>query len=277
MSASPDLLVIGHICHDKVPGGHAPGGAAAYASLLAHRSGQRTCALTSFGNDFQFASQFEGIGFEVVPSATTTLFENIYQPDGQRVQYLHGRAAPLAPAHLPKAWHAPRAALLGPICDEVSLDFLRFFASQNTVTCACPQGWMRQWDDASRRISPKPGIDWQAVTSADIVSMSEADAGGDWSLIARIASLANLLLVTQGAQGATVFERGQPGRHYAARPVQEVDPTGAGDVFAAAFTLRFAEGKDVAAAVQHAHAAAGASVTGKGLAGVPWAADLEGS
>jgi sugar/nucleoside kinase (ribokinase family) len=253
-------LVIGHICHDKIPDGYTPGGAAAYAGLLTHRLGHPTKILTSFGPDFQFASQFEGLDLHVVPSATTTVFENIYQPDGQRIQYLHSRASLLTPADLPKHWQSPNTALLGPICDEVSFEFLDFFAAQNTVTCACPQGWMRQWD-AQHRVSPKPIADWSVLAKADLVSMSEADVGCDWELIRAIAKQVPLLVVTQGAAGATVFEAGVP-THYPAQKVEEKSPTGAGDVFAASLLLRFAEGRDVVGAVEFARGVAANHVKG---------------
>ncbi len=256
-------LVIGHICHDKVADGYSPGGAAAYAGLLTHRLGHPTKILTSFGPDFQFASQFGGIDLHAVPSPETTVFENIYQPDGQRIQFLHGRAAQLTPGDLPKHWQSPKTALLGPICDEVSFDFFDFFAPQNTITCACPQGWMRQWDD-EHRVSPKPIADWSMLAKADIISMSEADVAGDWGLIEHIASIANILLVTQGANGVVVFEKGQPRRHFPALQVEEVDPTGAGDVFAASFLLHFAEQKDVATAADWAQSIAGAHVSKAG-------------
>lgn len=133
---------------------------------------------------------------------------------------------------------------------------------------------MRQWD-AEHRVSPKPIPDWSVLAKADIISMSEADVAGDWALIAHIATLANILLVTQSADGAVVFEKGQPRRHFPARQVVEVDPTGAGDVFAAAFTLRYAESRDVGRAVKFAIGAAGVSVTGKGMGGVPGREEME--
>jgi len=273
ISNPPHSLIIGHVCHDVIPGGYAPGGAAYYAGLLAHRLGYQTAILTSFGEDFQFASQFGGIDLHVVPSPETTVFENIYQPDGQRIQYLHGRAALLTPSDLPKHWHAPKTALLGPICDEVSFEFLDFFKSQNTITCACPQGWMRQWDaehpKGASRVSPKPIADWQLLAKADIISMSEADVAGDWVLIEHIASFANILLVTQGAKGVVVFEKGHSRRHFSALQVVEVDPTGAGDIFAASFLLSYAEHWNTENAAYFANKIAGASVQAKGLEAVP--------
>ena len=262
---TPDFLAIGHICHDRIPGSYLPGGAAAYAGLLAARLGFHTAALTSLGPDFLFASQFEGLALEAVPSPGTTIFENIYQ-NGERIQFLHQKASDLTPAHLPAHWRQAKTVLLGPICDEVSFDFLDAF-EKNTIICACPQGWMRQWDDG-RRVSPKPIENWDVLAKADIISMSENDVACDWDLIEKIAGLANILLVTQGKNGATVFYENRR-EHFPSCPATEVDPTGAGDIFAAAFTLHFSKGKNVARAVAFAHSAASLSVEGKGMAGIP--------
>lgn len=266
----PDFLVIGHICHDKTPAGFVPGGAAAYAGLLAVRLGFRAAALTSFGPDFLFASQFEGLGLRATGAKATTVFENIYA-NGERHQFLHRRAGDLCPADLPATWRRAGAVLLGPICDEVSLDFLDVF--ENAVICACPQGWMRQWD-AQGRVTPKPFNHWNKLASAAIVSMSENDVGGDWRLIEKIAGMTDLLLVTQGQNGATVFHQNKR-EHFPACPAAEVDPTGAGDIFAAAFSLHFSKEKNVSRAVRFAHAAAAVSVERKGMAGIPDRAAVE--
>lgn len=263
-TTTPDFLVIGHICHDKVSGGYVPGGAAAYAGLLGARLGFHTAALTSFGEDFLFASQFEGISVKKIPASGTTIFENIYT-GGNRIQYLHQKAADLSPLHLEETWRHSKTVLLGPICDEVSFDFIDAF--ENAVICACPQGWMRQWDKA-KRVFPKMIGNWDRICSADIISMSETDVAGDWDLIEEIAKMSNILLVTQGQKGAMVYHE-KDWMHYPAFPVTEIDPTGAGDIFAAAFTLCYSGAKNVSRAVAFAHAAASLSVEGKGMASIP--------
>ena len=51
-------------------------------------------------------------------------------------------------------------------------------------------------------------------------------------------------MVTEARKGCTVWHGGRPVR-YPPFEAQEVDPTGAGDVFAAAFFLRYTETRDV--------------------------------
>jgi sugar/nucleoside kinase (ribokinase family) len=83
-----------------------------------------------------------------------------------------------------------------------------------------------------------------------------------------IGKKARLLIVTQGAGGATIFVKGK--KHiYPAMPTVEIDPTGAGDVFATAFTLHFYKTEDVGLSAAYAHAAASLSVETSGVQELP--------
>jgi sugar/nucleoside kinase (ribokinase family) len=74
--------------------------------------------------------------------------------------------------------------------------------------------------------------------------------------------------VTRGAAGATLFVNGEP---YAVPgyPVNVVDPTGAGDVFAAAFLVHYTRTQDAWEAAGFASAAGSLVVEGEGIAAVP--------
>jgi sugar/nucleoside kinase (ribokinase family) len=72
-----------------------------------------------------------------------------------------------------------------------------------------------------------------------------------------------LIIVTQGAQGATVYHGGQA-QHVAGFSVQEVDPTGAGDCFGAGFLARWLAGDDPRQAVRFANACGALAVTRRG-------------
>jgi sugar/nucleoside kinase (ribokinase family) len=77
-----------------------------------------------------------------------------------------------------------------------------------------------------------------------------------------------LVVLTRGANGFTVF--GDAGCHdFEAPTAQEVDPTGAGDVFAAAFLVRWREtGGDLEATARFAATAAALSTEAEGFDGV---------
>ncbi len=254
-------LCIGHCCHDLAGGRHVLGGTASYASLVAKRLGLETGILTSLGPEFEFFEVFEKRGIQVYakPAGKTTVFENIYLA-GIRTQYLHARASGLYPADVPDIWKNTPIVQFCPIAGEVDFSLLRAFP--DALRAATIQGWLRQWDDQGK-VSPK-AIDWQQLAPVDIVVMSDADIAGFETAIPEIASCVRILVITQGARGARVFHAGHE-YFFPSFPVREVDATGAGDVFATAFVLKYAEKRDVATAIAFAHVAASFVVEGRGI------------
>ncbi|HEU5319975.1 MAG TPA: PfkB family carbohydrate kinase, partial [Methylomirabilota bacterium] len=75
-------------------------------------------------------------------------------------------------------------------------------------------------------------------------------------------------VVTAGRDGALLYVNGER-YEVRPRPAREVDPTGAGDVFAAAFLIRYHALGDPWQAAEAAACAASLSVEGEGWAAVP--------
>jgi sugar/nucleoside kinase (ribokinase family) len=84
----------------------------------------------------------------------------------------------------------------------------------------------------------------------------------------------HIIAFTRGYNGADICVRGN-WRHIDAFPANVVDPTGAGDVFAAAFLIRMWESGDVWKATRFASCAASFSVEGEGIAGIPTREQVE--
>jgi 1D-myo-inositol 3-kinase len=78
----------------------------------------------------------------------------------------------------------------------------------------------------------------------------------------------DIIAVTHAERGATVYHAGEPCR-YPPRPAKQTDPTGAGDVFAAAFLVRLAETGDPCQAAPFANTVASFSIEGPGVSGIP--------
>jgi sugar/nucleoside kinase (ribokinase family) len=69
---------------------------------------------------------------------------------------------------------------------------------------------------------------------------------------------------TEGARGGRIHVRGRESVHYTARVSDALDPTGAGDVFLAAYAAaRLGRSTPVAAAGRHASAVAARQVAGR--------------
>lgn len=252
-----DYLVIGHIARDVTPAGYVTGGTVAYAGATARALKCHTAVLTSAGPDFDAQAALPGIAVKSVPAAETTTFRNLYQ-GGERQQHLVKRAATLQPRHLPEAWKRVSVVHLGPIADEVSPELIDCFSAG--LIGLTPQGWLRAWDESGHVTSRPWAQVEQVLPRAAAVVLSEQDLPGERHL-ATLVRHARLLVMTHGAGGCTVY-MGSEQRHFPAPSVDEVNATGAGDVFAAAFFIRLYQTKGNAwEAARFANRVAALSVT----------------
>ncbi len=263
-----DYLVVGHVTQDRLPDGSlTPGGTASYAARTARALGLRTAVLTSADDSLDLSVILPDVEIHRVPAASNTIFENRYTLDG-RVQFLHAHAAPLTPNTLRRFILRRRVGILhlGPVAqecdpalaDHIPADFLGL----------TPQGWMRRWD-GSGRVTPGPWEEAeQWLPRADAVVLSEEDIGGDEVLATHWAAQTRILAVTRGARGCSVYADGRVW-HLPAFPAREVDPTGAGDVFAAVFFTCLWRGDNPVQAARRANCVAAISVTRPGLSGTP--------
>lgn len=268
---SLDYLVVGHVTRDLVEGGYLIGGTASYSSRAGRALCCRVGVLTSASLDLDLTEALDGVLVACIPAATTTTFENTYI-DGidTRQQRIYGFAELLVPEMVPLAWR-PSVVHLGPIARECADGLVDAFG--DAFVGLTPQGWLRQWDDDGR-ISPCEWAEPEMMLGrADAVVLSEVDVL-DASQIETYERLTRLLVVTNGAKGCTVYADGA--RHeFPADPVPEVDPTGAGDIFATAFFIMLNETGDLAVSARFANCFAAPSVTRTGLAGTPSREEVE--
>jgi sugar/nucleoside kinase (ribokinase family) len=108
-----------------------------------------------------------------------------------------------------------------------------------------------------------------------IAFFSDEDTPDPEALARHLAASRTLAILTRGHNGATLFELDGTAQHWPALPATPVDPTGAGDCFAAAFMVRLAETDDFATAMRFALAAGALAVEGTGISGLPSRAAVE--
>ncbi len=269
--AIPDYLVIGHITKDLIAEGFTIGGTAMYAAVTAHRLGQRAAIVTSAEADLVLPPIFDGIHVVRTPSPATTTFRNIYT-NGVRQQYVSALADPIRPQAIPVEWRQIPLVHLGPLVGEVDESLVHQFAGSRVI--ATPQGWFRSWDETGHvSLGKWPGAE-QLLPYLTALVLSDEDVRGDAVFVECYAPLTRTLVLTHGPRGATVYHAGQV-RHFPTRPAHEVDPTGAGDVFAAAFLIRLRETAqssgdgDPWEAARFANVVASFSVEGRGVSTIP--------
>jgi sugar/nucleoside kinase (ribokinase family) len=259
-----DYLTVGHVTKDLADDGYTLGGTACYSSLTAHAFNLRVSLLTSFGEDISI-SGLNSIEVVRKPSESTSTFENIPTPSG-RLQYLYQLAEPLLADDVPDSLKSARILHLGPVADEVDPSIALLFP--DAFIGLTPQGWMRK--PGNKDLMEFKG--WKPplflINRADAVVMSMEDVKGNEDLIAEYAHHFKVLAITDGYHGARVYWHGDV-RHFNAPNMNEVDATGAGDIFAAAFFIRLETIHDPWEAAVYAVNLASLSVTRKGLLGIP--------
>lgn len=233
-----DYLLVGHVCHDLTPSGPVAGGTVTYSGRVARTLGCRTAVLTSSASDFDLERELPDITTRSVPAGETTTFENVYTPEG-RQQNVRAVAKTLTSADLPAAWNRAKIVHLGPIANEVDPGIISRFS--NSLIGLTPQGWFRRWDEDGRVYV----VDWPAaaavmpLAAAVILSLEDLP---DPEMLNQIREWAPIVILTEQAGGCTVYHGGEA-RQIPAPRVEEVNPTGAGDIFAASFFVRLYQTK----------------------------------
>jgi sugar/nucleoside kinase (ribokinase family) len=257
----PRFLVVGHVTVDQFRGQEVPGGTATYAALAAHALGWEAGVLTCAGPDFDPARELPGVGAFVRRSPVTTRFSTRYDDDGARTQVLSARAEDVDLTPLPEEWRRPDVLLLGPVAGEVPGGLALAFEAG--LVGATAQGWLRAVD-VDGRVEPRewrdPGHDLAGVHA---LFLSEQDLPRAGARAADFLAQVPLVALTRGWEGLRLFTR-EAVHEVPALPREEVDPTGAGDVFAAAFLLRYHENGDALAAAAFGACAASCVVEGIG-------------
>lgn len=265
-----DYLVVGHITMDVTSAGPVLGGTAAYAALNARRHGFRVGIFTSFGSELPL-DILEGIQVVNIGAEHSSTFENIYTPVG-RTQYLRSEARKLDLSALPLSWKRTKILHLAPVANEI-LPFDPGLVTTD-ILGATPQGWLRTWDAEGRITAGHWNGQIEEILKASVVVLSSEDLAHDEEQIERYGHTARILALTEGSQGSRLYWNGDV-RKFPSRNTVEVDPTGAGDIFASAFFIRLLLTRDPWEASRYANQVAAFSVTRSGMASIPSAEEIK--
>ena len=262
------FLSVGHFCYDVSPSGYILGGSASYSTITARNLGHYARAVTAVGSNFDRENPLlEGIQTVYHESPETTIFDNQYDAKGRRQQFILGNAQQLKGSDVPVEWRTSHIAYLCPIADEVSAEVVHCFSNE-TLIGATPQGWLRQWDTRGRVEAKRWETAKDILPHIDILILSDEDLRSYPDELERYIGLTSIVVLTRGAQGAILFQNGTQFESDA-YSVTEVDPTGAGDVFATAFLINYYQSRSVKEALNFAHCVASFAVEGVGTSCIP--------
>lgn len=268
--------LIGHVVKDIAPDspqGFRWGGGVLYSGLTASQLGADVQVITccqNFAKHQEPAPQFR---WHVQDDPHTTTFDNRYDlATGIRQQRVLARASDIHfnPDLLPPS----DIVHLAPLVNEIDAHQVPQFP-ESVWLLATPQGWMRHLDGEGR-------VSWQSWQDAPLLlprlkalALSMEDVRDDMELVRHYATLCPTVLLTQGPLGSILFHAGQESHIPAFPPHKLVDLTGAGDVIAAAFFVRYYETGDPLAAAHFGAMTATLSIEHHGAEGLPTRPQVE--
>jgi hypothetical protein len=312
--ARPRVIVTGNLVEDRAADGDwVPGGPALYAARMAHALGAEVTLITHMIEGYPAhvlagihvasldrtyrgpegaagSAALPGVGDAGssphrpyrgregaagsaalnTPAIAPCRYANTYDAHGNRTQLLLSPGEPLD-GPFPHDGLVD-ALIVAPAYHELS----GVPAIDARVVMVSLQGPLRSVDGTGRVI-PAPGAYAQAapfVEPGAFACFSDEDTRDPGELAKRLAAARMTVAVTRGHRGATVYE-GEYRREVPPLPAKAVDPTGAGDCFATAWAVRFAETGDLAEACAFGLAAGALATEKPGLAGVPTRSEVE--
>ncbi len=268
--ANLHVVVTGNLVEDRAAdGGWVAGGPALYAARMAKALGANVTLVT--GKPARYpAAALAGLEVVASPVAAACQYANTYDPEGNRTQLLLAPGEPLEISWRPR--QLVDALIVAPAYHELA--GLPPFDTR--VTMVSLQGPLRDIDGDGRVVAtPDPAAAVAPfIEPGAFASFSDEDTADPEALARHLAAGRMTVAVTRGHRGATLFE-GAYRRHVDALAADSIDPTGAGDCFATAWAVRFAETGDLAEACTFALAAGALATEKPGLAGVPPRSDVE--
>ncbi|MGH2633328.1 MAG: carbohydrate kinase family protein [Tepidiformaceae bacterium] len=238
---------------------------------MAHALGASVRLITGLPAEYD-RSLFEGISVHAHAALLPCRYANLYDAVGNRTQLLLSPGEPLSLAS--EQFETADAFVLAPAYHELS--GLPDLAGIRPVSAVSLQGPLRLADSRGH-VGPHPDAFTQVapfIRPGVFAFFSEEDTAEPVALARAIAAEGATAVLTRGYRGAVVFS-GESETELEAIPAEPVDPTGAGDCFSTAFTIRLVETGDVGEAACFALAAGSLAVEGPGIAGIPTRAQVE--
>jgi len=276
LDSGVELVVVGHatrdlIIHDahtrKTPEIRL-GAAVSFAAQAAACFCVRTAVVTAAPAGFRLLAPLEQeplIEIVTTESAVPTTFELDYSGPVRGVRLLE-RAHDIQPAHIPARFKNAPLAYVAPVAGECGRAVVEALSAGRVVVGA--QGWLRDIASDGRIV---PRIHEEAEHPPDglfAVVFSELDHPDAKQLAQRFARNTPVVGLTRGARGVSLYVDGTC-HNIAPDPANEVDPTGAGDVFGLVLGIATSRNVPPLQAARLAAQAAARVVEGPGLGRLP--------
>lgn len=238
-----------------------PGGAGFYTARTLSNLNTKVTLVSPYGTDFP-KNKLPGINFiPNKPNTSKTLrFINSYHSDGTRTQIVENykKANLLLPDDIDDTLLKNKEILIvAPVINNISSLNLEKLSSIGSfkLKVLIPQGLFRKIDNFTVK-SDCCDYPTRIFKNFDIIVVSEKDFPGINDLAKEWGSGNTMTIVTRSFNPASVYYQGSRVDYPAFKSPQSIDETGAGDIFAAAFTFAYYKSQNIENSINFAHAAA---------------------
>lgn len=247
------------------------------SGVILAKLGYKVKIIAKVGKDSveEFSKQVTNHGIKIsnlVTGEVSTGFNVIYDKKGDRTLRNLGDAGKIHESDIPPDFFESDAVLIGPLIQEIPPDTLRYLATNSSLNLLDPQGLLRKIDrnKAIENIviqnvkSILQDIDILKLTSEEAFLMANSKSTED---VPKILSEMGpkIIAITFAEKGSIIYEDGELVVRIPAYPVNAIDPTGAGDVYAAGFIFEYLKTKDLIKSGFFASAAASFMVENMGI------------
>jgi len=247
MSNQKIYFLVGHFSKDLLKGeSFQLGGTVFYSGILAKKLGFKVNILTSYGKDLKEKVKNESLLQKTkifnLTSQKSTTFKNIYlKNQNKRKQYLLSLARKITLKNLSKNYRT-QILHLAPIFNEIDPKITKKFKAD--FVGATLQGWLRK-RNAKFRVMFSLWKDYKKfLPNFDAAICSIEDIKNNFSVAKEFAKYSKLFVLTTGERGCVIFEKSKITEIFPTKVLRNGYFTGAGDVFASAFFIKFYETKN---------------------------------
>jgi sugar/nucleoside kinase (ribokinase family) len=285
-----DAVIVGHLSVDNNvwPKGkieNVLGGAPTYSGSTFSTLGKETGIFSAVGRDhfskvlrFCHSKNIDTRGL-LVFSERTMIFQNLYIQNGTRKQRCFNVAPKLSVVDLPENYVNSRAFYISPLAGEVDGELLKGLRRKGNIIMLDPQGLMRTvGKNGNVDVFYDKKILERIFKLVDIVKIGKDEIKAFEMEEKEILTMLEKIGVKIGiiTRGKDTIMVSYSGRFFEVQTlnVEVEDPTGAGDVFGAAFLSEYMTRFDVEEGTKFAVIAAGLKIKCKGLTGFPSKEDI---
>ncbi|OGG14358.1 hypothetical protein A2773_02880 [Candidatus Gottesmanbacteria bacterium RIFCSPHIGHO2_01_FULL_39_10] len=243
-----------------------PGGSSYFISRTYDKLGVESTLVSPYGFDFPNKYLQDFSVFPPKPIVDSTLiFQNITKASRRVQKVFNIKHSPnILPEKIPKSLlNHINLVIFATVLDNISpatISKIKNFVKPDAIISLVAQGLFRNIDENGNVVKKEKKNIEAYLKYIDFMFLSVEDIGDSLSKAEKWSRGGPLVIVTQAEKGCMIFNHGKPQKFNAFKIDNIIDATGAGDVFAAAFSYAYFQTKNISYCAKFGNSAAALSL-----------------